>query len=177
VEKLLAVSCKVCSSCKEEKDFSYFTKDSKRKLGLSLYCKDCQSKKRNKSYSSAYYKKNKVACRDRLLIWQRNNRAKTRASCKDYYDKNRESEVLRAINKRHARRGNKIALTVEQEQQIKDFYWLAKDLTAVSGETYHVDHIVPLQGKNVCGLHVPWNLQVLPADINLSKGNRYANDA
>ena len=64
-------------------------------------------------------------------------------------------------------------LNYDHKQEIEFTYSLAKECELLTGDQYHVDHIVPLQGENVCGLHVPWNLQVLPADINLKKSNSF----
>lgn len=51
-----------------------------------------------------------------------------------------------------------------------DFFYLqAQTLREVLGENYHVDHIVPLKGKTVCGLHCETNLQILPAAENIRK--------
>ena len=57
-------------------------------------------------------------------------------------------------------------LTPEHWEQINKMY-------SERPEGYHVDHIIPLLGKNVRGLHVPWNLQYLPAEDNLRKTNRH----
>lgn len=153
----------VCSMCKVLKARGLFARSKQNKRGLDYYCKECRkSVKRRPSV---------LAAQQRCVDARREERnAYSRAYSKAHRG------YFNAQHKKYMGRKTKATppwLSEEHLQEMQDMYWLAQDLKATSGETYHVDHIVPLQGKNVCGLHVPWNLQVLPSDLNLRKSNKF----
>lgn len=110
-------------------------------------------------YSKGYREQNQELCARRIKNWEERNPDRVRAK-----NSRRRAAKLKAQPK---------WLNEEQKEQIVSFYYLAKDCEVMTGEKYHVDHIVPLQGKEVCGLHVPWNLQVLPSDLNQIKSNKH----
>lgn len=113
-------------------------------------------------YSKKYRLENLELCKERIKNWELRNPGKVRAK-----GNRRRAAKLNAEPK---------WLSEVHQEQITQTYTLAKDCEIITGDKYHVDHIVPLQGKNICGLHVPWNLQVLPADLNQSKSNKYDPD-
>lgn len=144
---------KQCTKCREYKSLVDFHKTQQTKDKYTFHCKTCNKKARKE-----YYKKNK----DKVLIqvknWQFINKDKVRAT--------------RATYKYSKRNATPSWLTNEHYLQIESLYWLAKLQKELTDIDFHVDHIVPLRGKTVCGLHVPWNLQVLSAKDNLSKSNK-----
>jgi len=175
---------KSCRVCEETKPIEEFVKRPDRENAYRNVCKDC-----HRQYVRDYYHNNKESRSAYNKSWRENNQDKVKSKSKTYYQDNKDSILSYARDWRYGnkdkmtsygatRRSSKLQacpswLSDFQKAEIESIYNLAKDCSIVSGQIYHVDHIVPLRGKSVCGLHVPWNLQVLPSDINLSKNNSY----
>ena len=79
---------------------------------------------------------------------------------------------MTSLRRRRFRDATPKWLTDTQKMEIRLKYRLAIELSRATGERHAVDHIIPLHGESVCGLHVPWNLQVLTQKDNLTKYNR-----
>lgn len=84
-------------------------------------------------------------------------------------------KAVKAHNK--AERSKRVPAWLSEEDKwlIAEVYALAALRTEMFGFTWHVDHVVPLKGKKVSGLHVPWNLQVIPWVDNLRKGAKFCD--
>jgi hypothetical protein len=81
-------------------------------------------------------------------------------------------KTLTSFRRRRFRDATPPWLTRKQKSEIRQIYQIAITMSKTTGERYVVDHIIPLQGETVCGLHVPWNLRVTTQEENLKKSNR-----
>lgn len=173
---------KVCSNCKLRLETIEFSKHSSRKDGLQMTCKACgkvQSKawrEANQDKSAANNKSWRDANSDYDKDYREANPYKVTASRKAWREANRAKDNAIGAKRRASKlKATPSWLTKEDYLQIESLYDQAQQLTLAKGVKHHVDHIYPLQGKTVCGLHVPSNLQVLTATENCSKSNNFTD--
>ena len=156
---------KICSKCDIEKPFDNFARENRNKSGLRAYCKQCCKVMRDK-----YYKENAEKVRKINLDWKRNNFEKYKKSSK-LTRKKRVVTGQRAQNKAKYK-ATKLKATPPwfEKDKVNFVYKKAKEWG------FQVDHVIPLQGKDVCGLHCWANLQLLDKDINALKNNIHYPD-
>lgn len=160
-ETLINPDQKVCSKCSLTKSLDDFFKDKSCKNGVLSYCKECK-----KTQGYLWNKRNSERLKETQALYRRQNQDKSKVYCKTYRDKNPNKSAIDAARRRASLKNVSPPLTTDEQRQLKDFYWLTKDLYAISGQHYHVDHIIPISRG---GLHHPSNLQILPDDMNLRK--------
>ena len=143
--------CKSCNEIKQLIDFYIFRRN---RDGFKHVCKRCDNL--------------------RVAEWQKKNRERQNATvcryAKRYPERVNALTMLRTARKAKA---TPSWLSPVHKKEIVEIYKLAKELTWLSESPLQVDHILPIKGKIVSGLHVPWNLQILPKSENCRKNNRY----
>jgi hypothetical protein len=128
----------------------------KYKIKLKDYYK--KYKESNRLRSKKYFEQNKDTIKLKISAYKKANRAKF-----NFINSRRRAAQLQATPK---------WLSEFDLSYIKSIYIQAKQLEKLDGIKRHVDHIIPLKGKTVTGLHVPWNLQILTAEENVKKNNK-----
>jgi hypothetical protein len=175
---------KTCKQCSAEKSLNDFYANAKAKGGYGQVCKQCII-----SNTVAWKRANPEKARGYVRKWNKAHPSKLRTATDQWCDRNPErvKKASEAWNKAHpaqnnARNSRHRAGKLQATPAWADWglidatYTMATAMTRLTGVKYHVDHIVPLRSKLVCGLHVGCNLQLLPAKENTSKGNRHWPD-
>lgn len=168
---------KECSLCKKIKPLGDFYKDSSVSHGFRSECMDC-----SKTYTNRNSTHNCVIC-DKLF-----SRTSPSITCSKKCKKIRKKETSRK-NAQKWKEKNPAKYKIKSGKRRKFVKkatpnWVSiTDLNAIHNEAkwlsenskdnYHVDHIIPIINKNVCGLNVPENIQILSESDNLIKSNKF----
>ena len=138
----------------------------------NMYCKTQYTK--NPDYyrqrAREWYHNNQNYTLERMARWRNNNRAVSREAS-SRWAKNNPAKVLATMNARRARLLQAIPAWANLDA-IAKIYEKRKQISLDTHILHHVDHIVPLKGKTVCGLHVENNLRIVPASENLQKQSK-----
>ena len=145
---------KQCTNCLVYKEFDDFHSDWREAYEYRSQCKLCCN-----AASKVRHHENPIQ--------QKARSRRYRLAHKDVICKN--AAKRRAIKLK----ATPIWLTKDDHEYIAELYKIAQELTEQTGVPHEVDHIHPLKGKSVCGLHCPDNLQVIPRAENRSKSNKF----
>ena len=135
-------------------------------------------KEKLRLYQKKYRTKYKLRDKEKLIEKSKLYRLKNKHKIKQYYLNNKEEIKQKVKEYRlknpHIRRASWAKRKASELKATPKFANLEKikEIYKNCPKGYHVDHIIPLQSKIVCGLHVEWNLQYLTPSANLSKSNR-----
>lgn len=136
------------------------------RVAIARWC-DAEFKQRQDSYLQGWSARNGAKVRDYK------KKSASPSYRRQWRQANKDKTAAQAAKARADRaQATPPWLTKEHLKEIESFYTTAKALEQAFDGKYEVDHIFPIKGEMSCGLHVPWNLQVLPASKNREKSNK-----
>lgn len=158
---------KTCTKCQATKPFDGFYKRFRAPDGHEAWCKVCRLE-----HNRNWFANNKDKHSELTRSWYERNKDRHLANSKEWYEANRSRKL--ATTTAREQRCKQATPPWADTKAIQSVYEGARRMTEKFGTKFEVDHVVPLQGKNVCGLHVWDNLQVLALRENRSKFNNHA---